>query len=161
MKKLMILLCTLMLTMSCTMTAFACTPKYSVTMPKIPEIKVELSDEMKEAVKQAAQKQLEKMILDKPVIWSTECRTHGDYSFCTITWRKVEGATSYKVEITKADGAKKIYDTTGNWLAAHSYRDEFVSEGMGGATVRVRAYGEDETYSMWSEKKTVSNGNVY
>lgn len=29
-------------------------------------------------------------------------------------------------------------------------------QGMDGAKVRVRAYGEDDTFSVWSEKKEVS-----
>ena len=131
------------------------TPRYEVDMPTIPEIHVELSDELKEAVNQAAQKQIEKMILDKPVVWHAGCRSHTNYSFCTITWCKVECATSYKVEITKPDGTKKTYDTSGNWLAVHSYRDDFISE-MEGATARVRAYGEEATYSPWSDAVEIS-----
>lgn len=150
-KKRRILALVLTLLFACSMTTRAgFTPRYDVDMPEIPDIHVELSDELKEAVNQAAQKQIEKMILDKPEIWHAECRTHTNYSFCTITWCKVEGATSYKVEITKPDGTKKTYDTSGNWLAVHSYRDDFISK-MEGATARVRAYGEDETYSPWSE----------
>ena len=150
-KKRRIVTLVLTLLLTCSMVAQAgFTPRYDVDMPEIPEIHVELSDELQEAVNQAAQKQIEKMILDKPVVWHAECRTHTNYSFCTITWCKVEGATSYKVEITKPDGAKKTYNTSGNWLAVHSYRDDFISE-MEGATARVRAYGEDETYSPWSE----------
>lgn len=150
-KKRRIVTLVLTLLFACSMTARAgFTPKYEVDMPEIPDIHVELSDEMKEAVNQAAQKQIEKMILDKTAIWHAECRTHTNYSFCTITWCKVEGATSYKVEITKPDGTKKTYDTSGNWLAVHSYRDDFISE-MEGATARVRACGADETYSPWSD----------
>ncbi len=151
MRNKLILALVLTLLLTCSMTVQAgFTPRYEVDMPEIPEIHVELSDEMKEAVNQAAQKQIEKMILDKPAIWHAECRTHGNYSFCTVTWCKVEGATSYKVEFTKQDGTKKTYNTSGNWLAVHSYRDDFISE-MEGATARVRAYGEDEIYSMWSD----------
>lgn len=150
-KKRRIIALVLTLLLACSMTVQAgFTPRYEVDMPEIPEIHVELSDEVKEAVNQAAQKQIEKMILDKPVVWGAECRTHSNYSFCTITWCKVECATSYKVGITKPDGTKKTYDTAGNWLAVHSYRDDFISE-MEGATARVRAYGEDETYSPWSD----------
>lgn len=155
-KKRRILALVLTLLFACSMTTRAgFTPRYDVDMPEIPEIHVELSDELKEAVNQAAQKQIENMILDKPAIINAECRTHTNYSFCTITWCKVEGATSYKVEITKADGEKKTYDTSGNWLAVHSYRDDFISE-MEGATARVRAYGEDETYSPWSDVAEIS-----
>lgn len=151
MKKLVSTIMALTLVMACSIVVQAgFTPRYEVDMPEIPEIHVELSDELKEAVNNAAQKQIEKMILDKPVVWHAECRTHTNYSFCTITWCKVEGATSYKVEITKPDGTKKIYNTSGNWIAVHSYCDDFISE-MEGATARVRAYGEDEIYSPWSD----------
>ena len=108
-KRIVALVLTLLLTGSMTAQA-GFTPKYEVDMPEIPDIHVELSDELKEAVNQAAQKQIEKMILDKTAIWHAECRTHTNYSFCTITWCKIEGATA-----------------------------------------RVRAYGEDETYSPWSD----------
>ena len=140
------------LVMACSMGAQAgFTPRYEVDMPEIPDIHVELSDELKEAVNNAAQKQIEKMILDKPVVWGAECRTHTNYSFCTITWCKVEGATFYKVEITKPDGTKETYNAKGNWLYANSRYNKFIAEGMNGATVRARAYGEDETYSPWSD----------
>ena len=152
MKKLVSTIMALTLVVACSMVVQAgFTPKYNIDMPEIPDIKVELSDEVKEAVNNAAQKQIEKMILDKPVVWGAECRTHTNYSFCTITWCKVEGATSYKVEFTKQDGTKETYNTKGNWHYANSRYNKFIAEGMNGATVRVRAYGEDETYSMWSD----------
>lgn len=77
MKKLVSTIMALTLVMACPMVAQAgFTPRYDVDIPKIPDIKVELSDEVKEAVNNAEQKQIEKMILDKPTIWRTECRTH-------------------------------------------------------------------------------------
>ena len=84
-KKRRIVALVLALLSACSMNAQAgFTPKYDVDMPEIPDIHVELSDELKEAVNQAAQKQIEKMILDKPVVWGAECRTHSNYSFCKI-----------------------------------------------------------------------------
>ncbi|MGN0405340.1 MAG: hypothetical protein ACI4F1_08970 [Bariatricus sp.] len=134
------------------------TPKYSVDMPEIPEIHVELSDEMKEAVNQAAQKQIEKMILDKPVIINATC-WHCRYFYpyknkLIISWEEVEGATSYKVEITDASGTRtKEVATT--YLILTEGSDEIYPACMDTEelhpTVRVRAYGEDETYSMWSD----------
>lgn len=70
-------------------------PRYDVDVPEISNIHVELSDEIKEAVSNAVQKQIEKMILDKPTIWHAECRTHDKYTSCIIMWGKVESATSY------------------------------------------------------------------
>ena len=157
MKKLVSTIMELTLVMAYSMVVQAgFTPRYDVDMPEIPNIQVELSDEVKEVVNNAAQKQIEKMILDKPVIWNAECRTHDKYTSCIITWGKVEGATSYKVEITKADGTKETYNAKGNWLYANSRYNKFIAEGMNGATVRVRAYGENETHSPWSDAVEIS-----
>lgn len=70
---------------------------------------------------------------------------------------KVESATSYKVEIVKQDGTKETYNAKGNWLYANSRYNKFIEESMNGATVRVRAYGEDETYSPWSDATEISD----
>lgn len=143
------------LAMACSMVAQAgFTPRYEIDMPEIPDIEVTLSDELKEAVKQAAQKQLEKMVLEQPVItyasyWQSTQKY--EYAIATIAWDKVEDATSYKIEITKPDGTAKTYEIKYNVLPVNSYNDDFVKSNMDGATVRVRAFGDDETYSMWSE----------
>ena len=158
MKKLVSTIMALTLVMAYSMVAQAgFTPRYDVDMPEIPDIKVELSDEVKEAVNNAAQKQIEKMILDKPTIWHAECRTYDKYTLCIITWCKVEGATSYKVEIAKADGTKETYNAKGNWFYANSRYNKFIMEGMNGATVRIRAFGEDEMYSPWSDVTEISD----
>ena len=129
------------------------TPKYDVDMPEVPDIKVELSDEVKEAVNNAVQKQIEKMILDKPAVWCAECRTHDKYTFCIITWGKVEGATSYKVEINNNDGTSNTYETTYNILSVNSYKDDFVKSITNESTIRIKAYGDNDTFSPWSDKK--------
>lgn len=158
MKKLVSTIMALTLVVACsTVVQAGFTPSYDVDMPEIPEIHVELSDELKEAVNQAAQKQIEKMILDKPTIWHAECRTHDKYTSCIIMWGKVDGATSYKVEIVKQDGTKETYNVKGNWLYENSRYNKFIEKGMNGATVRVRAYGENETYSMWSDATEISD----
>ena len=100
-----------------------------------------------------------KCILDKPIIESATCmnKTMGRYSFSylCVSWDKVENATSYKIEVIKNDGASTIYETNKPYFYT-SRQDEFIMEGMDGAKVRVRAYGEDDTFSVWSEKKEVS-----
>ena len=142
------------LVMACSMVAQAgFTPRYEVDMPEVPDIKVELSDEMKEAVNNAVQKQIEKMILDKPTVWCAECRTHDKYTFCIITWGKVEGATSYKVEINNNDGTSNTYETTYNILSVNSYKDDFVKSITNESTIRIKAYGDNDTFSLWSDKK--------
>lgn len=148
------------LVMACSMVAQAgFTPRYEIDMPEIPDIEVTLSDELKEAVKQAAQKQLEKMVLEQPVITSAlywQSTQKYEYAIATIAWDKVEDATSYKIEITKADGTSKTYESQYNILSACNYNDEFVLPDLNGATVRVRAYGKDKTYSMWSDTVSIT-----
>ena len=146
MKKLLSTIMALTLAMALPMTAQAgFTPMYDVDMPTVPDVHVELPDATKDAINQAVQKQLEKMVLSQPVItnayhWKTRYSS-GLY----VTWNPVECATSHKVEITKADGTVLTYETQYNWLYLYNTGD------LTGATVRVRAYGEDETYSPWSE----------
>ena len=154
MKKLVSTIMALTLVMAYSMVVQAgFTPRYDVDMPEIPDIKVELSDEVKEAVNNVVQKQIEKMILDKPVVWHAECRTHDKYTFCIITWGKVEGATSYKVEINNNDGTSNTYETTYNILSVNSYKDDFVKSITNESTIRIKAYGDNDTFSLWSDKK--------
>lgn len=146
MKKLVSIIMTLALAMALPMTVQAgYTPKYDVDMPEIPDIHVELPDATKDAINQAVQKQLEKMILSQPVItnayhWQTRY-TSGLY----VSWNPVECATSHKVEVTKSDGTVLTYDAKYNWLYLYNVGN------LDGATVRVKAFGEGETYSLWSE----------
>ena len=134
------------------------TPRYEVDMPEIPDIHVELSDELKEAVNQAAQKQIEKMILDKPAIINATC-WHCRYFYpyinnLIISWESVEGATSYKVEITDATGTR-TKEVTSNYLILTEGEDDFFPGCMDTEdvrpTVRVRANGENETNIPWSD----------
>ena len=53
-------------------------------MPKIPDIHVELSDATKKAVDNAVKEQLEKTILERPVITQSTC-WHGIYIYGTKT----------------------------------------------------------------------------
>lgn len=158
-KKRRIVALVLALVFACSMSVQAgFSPKYEIDMPEIPDIHVELSDEMKEAVNQAAQKQIEKMILDKPAIINATC-WHCRYFYpyinnLIISWEPVEGATSYKVEITDASGTRTKEVTT-NYLILTEGEDDFFPGCMdtedAHPTVRIRAFGDDETYSMWSD----------
>lgn len=143
------------LVMACSMVAQAgFTPRYEVDMQEIPEIEVTLSDATKEAIDQAVKQQLEKMVLEQPVITSAsywQSTQRYEYAIATIAWDKIEDATSYKIEITKADGTAKTYKSKYNVLSVNSYNDDFIKPNMDGATVRVRAFGDDETYSLWSD----------
>lgn len=66
---------------------------------------------------------------------------------------------SYEVEVTKSDGTKKTYTTSYNAFVRANYYDEFLKDGLENATVRVKAYGEDETFSLWSPELTVTTYN--
>lgn len=149
------------LAMACSMVAQAgFTPRYDVDVPEIPEVKVELSDATKEAINQAVKQQIEKMVLEQPVITSAsywQSTQRYEYAIATIAWDKVEDATSYKIEITKADGASKTYESQYNILSVNSYNDDFIKSNMDGATVRVRALGDDKTYSMWSDTVEINS----
>ena len=158
-KKRRIVALVLTLLFACSMSVQAgFTPRYEVDMPEIPEIHVELSDELKEAVNQAAQKRIEKMILDKPSIINATC-WHCRYFYpyinnLIISWESVEGATSYKVEVTDASGTR-TKEVTSNYLILTEGEDDFFPGCMdtedAHPTVRVRAYGEEETYSPRSD----------
>lgn len=139
------------LVMACSMTAQAgFTPRYDVDIPEIPDIHVELPDATKDAIDQAVQQQLEKMTLDRPVITNAYHWQTRYYSGLCVAWNPVDGATSHKVEITKADSTVLTYDARYNWLYLYNVGD------LTGATVRVRAFGENETYSLWSEPVDVA-----
>ena len=161
MKKIISFLLCLVLAMCCTVNAFAYTPKYEApAIPKVPEIKVELSDSMKDAVNTAVKKQLEKMILAKPVITDASYyksdSINSDYAVLAVSWGEVDGATSYKVKVTKTDGTSKTYDAKYRMLSKCSFVDDFILDGMTNATIQVRAYGENETYGMWSDSQEVT-----
>ena len=138
-------------------TANACTPKLEIDMPEIPD--VELSDSTKDMISAGVENYFKKCILDKPIIESATCmnKTMGRYSFSylCVSWDKVENATSYKIEVIKNDGTSKVYETNKSYFYT-SRQDEFIMEGMDGAKVKVRAYGENDTFGVWSEKKEVS-----
>ena len=161
MKKLVSIIMALTFAMALPVTAQAgFTPRYDVDMPEIQDIEVTLSDATKEAIDQAVKQQLEKMVLEQPVITSAsywQSTQRYEYAIATIAWDKVEDATSYKIEITKADGTSKTYESQYNILSACNYNDEFVLPDLDGATVRVRAYGEDKTYSMWSDTVEINS----
>lgn len=58
--------------------------------------------------------------------------------------------------ITKADGTWKEYDTTYTAFYSTNYTDDFIADGMDGATVSVKAYGDNDTFGCWSDDATVT-----
>ena len=76
-----------------------------------------------------------------------------------MQWDKVDNATHYEVMVIKTDGMKKTYTTSYNAFVRANYYDEFLKDGLENATVRVKAYGENETFSIWSDNVVVTTYN--
>ena len=163
MRKLLATVLLVALTLTCAVPTMACTPPLNPPKVEIPEITVKIDDKLQEAMDAAAKKFLEKNVLEKPSVKYTSYikRTsrYGTYGCLSVSWNKVNNAISYEVEVTKSDGTKKTYTTSYNTLVRANYFDEFLADGMDGATIRVKAYGEDETFSLWSDGVVVATYN--
>lgn len=162
---------TMALTMMISANAFACSPLYKPLSEYgytgVPDVEVELSDEAKVSIGNAVQDYISKMVLDTPEI-KRATYWHKNYfirkSNLVIAWKPVEDATSYKVEITKPDGTKRTYETINTYLVLSEGSDEFITgcfehedeDRVKYATVRVRAYGDNETFSPWSDVAEIS-----
>lgn len=158
--KLLAVVCATVLSMSCVTPAFACTPKLNPPSVKIPDANFEPDDALKEAFDNAAKKWLEKCVLATPVVkyasYYKSASRYFNYTYVAVKWSEVENATSYKLRITKADGSYKEFDTTYTSFYAMNYTDEFFADGMDDATVMVRAYGENGTFSLLSKTTTIT-----
>lgn len=163
MRKLLATVLLVALTLTCAVPTMACTPPLNPPKVEIPEITVKIDDKLQEAMDAAAKKFLEKNVLEKPSVKYTSYikRTsrYGTYGCLSVSWNKVNNAISYEVEVTKSDGTKKTYTTSYNAFVRANYYDEFLKDGLENATVRVKAYGEDETFSLWSPELTVTTYN--
>lgn len=89
----------------------------------------------------------------------TAHNAYGTYGCLSVQWDKVDNATHYEVMVTKTDGTEKTYATSYNAFVRANYYDEFLKDGLENATVRVKAYGEDETFSLWSDNVVVTTYN--
>lgn len=138
----------------------ACTPPLNPPSVKIPDVNFEPDDALKEAFDNAAKKWLEKCVLGTPKVnYATYFKSTSRYWFygiLNVKWDPIENATSYEVCITKEDGAEKVFTTTYNSLFVSDRFDDFVANGMDDATVMVRAYGENGTFSLWSKTTTIT-----
>lgn len=162
-KKLVTIMCAVMVAVSCAVPTMACTPPLKPPHIDIPEIEVKIDDKLQDAIDAAAKKFLEKNVLSKPVInnatYIQKTTRYGTYGCLSASWNKVDNATSYEVEVTKSDGTQKTYKTSYAVLVKSNYADEFLDDGMDGATVKVKAYGADETFSLWSDNVVVTTYN--
>lgn len=163
MKKLLATVLTATLTLTCAVPTMACTPPLNPPHVEIPEIEVKIDDKLQSAIDAAAKKFWEKNVLEKPSVKYTSYikRTsrYGTYGCLSVQWDKVDNATHYEVMVTKTDGTKKTYTTSYNAFVRANYADEFLDDGMDGATVKVKAYGADETFSLWSDNVVVTTYN--
>ena len=134
---------------------FACTPKLNPPSVEIPDINFQPDGALEDALDNAVKNWLEKCVLATPTVKYTSyyksTLRYFHYSYVAVKWSEVENATCYKVRITKADGSYKEYDTTHTSFYSTNYNDDFITDGMDGATVSVRAYGENKTFSRWSD----------
>ena len=139
---------------------YACTPPLKTPSVEIPDINFQPDGALKDAIDNAAKNWIEKCILDKPTVnyatYFKSASRYFNYAVFSTNWNEVENATSYKVRVTKTDGSYKEFDTTYTSFYATNYTDEFFADGIDDATVMVRAYGENETFSWWSETTTIT-----
>ena len=138
----------------------ACTPPLNPPSVKIPDINFEPDGALKDAIDNAVKNWLEKCILGTPTVeyasYYKSVVRYFNYAYVAVKWTKVENATSYRVRITKADGSYKEYDTTYTAFYSNNYTDDFITDGMDGATVSVKAYGNNDTFGYWSDDTNIA-----
>lgn len=162
MKKLLSALIVTMMIAGSTIPAYACTPPLNPPSVKIPDINFQPDGALEDAINNAVKNWLEKCILGTPTVEyasyykSESALRYFNYAYVAVKWTKVENATSYKVRITKADGSYKEFDTTYTSFYATNYTDEFFADGMDGATVSVKAYGDNDTFGCWSDDTNIT-----
>lgn len=159
-RKLAAIICAFTLALSSSVPVSACTPPLKPPSVKIPDINFEPDGALKDAIDNYVKNWLEKCILDTPVVeyasYYKSTSRYFNYSHVAVKWSEVENATSYKVRVTKADGTWKEYDTTYTAFYSTNYTDDFIADGIDDATVMVRAYGENGTFSLWSKTTTIT-----
>lgn len=164
-RKLAAIICALTLALSSVVPVSACTPPLKPPSVEIPDINFEPDDALKEAISNAAKNWVEKCILGTPALdyasYYKSASRYFNYAYVAVKWTEVENATSYKVRITKADGTWKEYDTTYTAFYSTNYTDDFIEDGMDGATVKVKAYGDEDKFSLWSEEYTITNNGSF
>lgn len=160
MKKLVSTLIVTMMIVGSTVPAYACTPPLNPPSVKIPDINFKPDGALKDAIDNYVKNWLEKCVLATPVVkyasYYKSASRYFHYTCVAVKWSEVENATSYKVRITKADGTYKEFDTTHTSFYSTNYNDDFIADGMDGATVSVKAYGENKTFSCWSDDTNIT-----
>lgn len=159
-RNLVAIICALTLALSSSVPVLACTPPLKPPSVKIPDINFEPDDALKEAFNNAAKNWVLKCVLATPTVeyasYYKSALRYFNYSYVAVKWSEVENATSYKVRITKTDKTWKEYDTTYTAFYSTNYTDDFIADGMDGATVEVRAYGDNDTFGWWSDAAAIT-----
>lgn len=164
---------TLSLLAAMSVPAFAITPSYqSPNLPKISDVNVHVElpsgfwDEYFEDHPIELPEITETATLDTPVITKSTYSHNAVLSnTLQLVWDEVDGAESYEVEITKADGSSKIYAADTPCLLIKAGSDDFITgcpkvyvaetSTWTAATVSVRALAGDDA-SSWSETAKIS-----
>ena len=159
-RTIMVMTCVIAMGVFNVVPVFACTPPLNPPSVKIPDINFQPDGALEDAINNAVKNWLEKCILGIPTVkyasYYKSASRYFHYSHVAVKWSEVENAISYKVRITKADGTYKEFDTTHTSFYSTNYNDDFIADGMDDATVMVRAYGENETFSLWSKTTTIT-----
>nr|DAM96272.1 MAG TPA: hypothetical protein [Caudoviricetes sp.] len=159
-RKLAAIICAFTLALSSAVPVSACTPPLKPPSVKIPDINFRPDGALEDAIDNAVKNWLEKCILATPVVdyasYYKSTSRYFNYSHVAVKWSEVENATSYRVRITKADGTWKEYDTTYTAFYSTNYTDDFIADGMDGATVSVKAYGDNDTFGCWSDDTNIT-----
>lgn len=160
MKKLVSALIVTMMIAGSTIPAYACTPPLNPPSVEIPDINFQPDGALEDAISNAVKNWFKKCILEKPTVnyasYYKSASKYFHYSHVAVKWSEVKNATSYIVRITKADGTWKEYDTTYTAFYSNNYTDDFITDGMDGATVSVKAYGDNHTFGWWSDETTIN-----
>ena len=160
MKKLVSALIVTMMIAGSTIPAYACTPPLNPPSVEIPDINFQPDGALEDAISNAVKNWFKKCILEKPTVnyasYYKSASKYFHYSHVAVKWSEVKNATSYIVRITKADGTYKEFDTTHTSFYSTNYTDDFITDGMDGATVSVKAYGDNDTFGWWSDETTIN-----
>lgn len=159
-RKLAAIICALTLAFSSAVPVSACTPPLKPPSVEIPDITFQPDDALKEAISNAAKNWILKCVLATPTVeyasYYKSASRYWSYGILNVKWDPIEDATSYEVCITKEDGVEKVFTTTYNSLFVSDRLDDFVSNGMDGATVKVKAYGDGDKFSLWSDDTNIA-----
>lgn len=68
----------------------------------------------------------------------------------------LEFSTKERVAIKERDNYQCIFCQIGYKMPPAAVLEMDITDGMDGATVEVRAYGDNDTFSCWSETTTIT-----